>query len=79
MGVIKITKPVRRITKGSYSVLYVSARPIVVGIEPGDIIAFREKGRRAVFTVPIDVIFRQAVRAHAARVSAEKRAKKKNK
>lgn len=75
----KLNNPVRRETKNTYSVLYVKARPIVVGIEPGDILTFREKGRRAVFTVPVDTIFRMAVRAHAARIAAEKRAKKKNK
>ena len=58
-----LAKPVRRLTRRSYSVLYVNeARPIVVSLEPGDVITFREFGRRHTWSLPIDRIFRQAVR-----------------
>jgi hypothetical protein len=44
-----LTKPVRRKTRRSYAVLYVNdARPIVVSLEPGDVITFREAGLSAV-------------------------------
>lgn len=58
-----LTRIVRRKTRYSYSVLYVgAARPIVVSLEPGDVIAFREAGRRHRWTLAIDRAFRQAVR-----------------
>ena len=75
--VTKLNKPVVRETRNSYSVLYIKARPVVVALDVGDVITFREKGRRMKFSVPVDSIFRQAVRAHAARVTAEKRARRK--
>jgi hypothetical protein len=65
-----LTKPVRRITRHPYTVLYTSeARPIVVSLEPGDVITFREAGRRQMWSLPIDRMFRQAVResVHAER------------
>jgi hypothetical protein len=58
-----LTKPVRRITRHPYTVLYTSeARSIVVSLEPGDVITFREAGRRQTWSLPIDRMFRQAVR-----------------
>jgi hypothetical protein len=61
-----LTKVVRRKTRRTYSVLYVSeARPIVVSLEPGDVITFRESGRRQVWSVSIDRAFRLAVREAA--------------
>jgi hypothetical protein len=65
-----LTKAVRRVTRHSYPVLYVNeARPIVVSLEPGDVITFREAGRRQTWSLPIDRMFRQAVResVHAQR------------
>lgn len=60
----ELTKPVRRKTRRAYVVLYAGApRPIVVSLEPGDIVSFREAGRRQVWTLPVDQMFRQAVRA----------------
>ncbi len=70
-----LTKPVRRVTRHAYTVLYVSeARTIVVSLEPGDIITFRESGRRRVWSLPIDRQFRQAVReaAHAERLERKR-------
>ena len=50
-------------TRRAYVVLYAAAaRPIVVSLEPGDVIGFREAGRRQVWTLPIDRMFRLAVR-----------------
>lgn len=61
-----LTKAVRRITRRPYPVLYVNeARPIVVSLEPGDVITFREAGRRQTWSLPIDRMFRQAVREAA--------------
>lgn len=59
----ELTKAVRRKTRRPYVVLYAGeARPIVVSLEPGDVVSFREAGRRQVWTLPIDRMFRQAVR-----------------
>lgn len=49
-------------TRRSYAVLYVNdARPIVVSLEPGDEITFREAGRRHLWSESVDRVFRQAV------------------
>ncbi len=69
-----LNKPVRRKTRWSYSVLYAhDSRPIVVSLEPGDVVTFREAGRRQVWSLPIDRLFRQAVREA---VQAQRRDKK---
>ena len=69
-----LIKPVRRKTRRTYAVLYVNdARPIVVSLEPGDVITFREAGRRHVWSMPIERAFRQAVRESAQVVRREKR------
>jgi hypothetical protein len=61
-----LTKPVRRKTCHPYTVLYAGeARSIVVSLEPGDVITFREAGRRETWSLPIDRMFRQAVRETA--------------
>jgi len=61
-----LTKAVRRVTRRTYTVLYTGeARPIVVSLEPGDVITFREAGRRQTWSLPIDRMFRQAVREAA--------------
>jgi hypothetical protein len=64
-------RPVTRVTPDSYRVLYQSPRPIVVTIERGTL-AFREKGRRQVYRLPIDNVFRSAVRTSAAQVKKRK-------
>ena len=73
-----IRKPYHRVTNGAYRVLLPSCpRQIVVSLEPGDIIIFREKGRRKRYSYPIDSAFTQAVRNAAAakrRLARERRA-----
>jgi hypothetical protein len=62
-----LVKAVRRVTRRTYTVLYVhQARTIVVSLEPGDVITFRESGRQQTWIFPIDRMFRQAVRETAA-------------
>ena len=62
-----LVKAVRRVTRRTYTVLYVhEARSIVVSLEPGDVITFRESRRRQKWTLPIDRMFRQAVRESVA-------------
>lgn len=78
-----LRNPISRRTASRYPVLYASsakARQIVVSLVPGDVIEFREHGRRGRFTLPIDAAFRYAVRLNSlneARIKAAK--KKKNK
>lgn len=66
-------KRVYRVTTQIYVTLYTKPRPIVVGVIRGDLLEFREKGRRARFLLPIDVAFRSAIRRHAFVEMAEKR------
>lgn len=71
----RLLKPVRRATRHEYRVLYSQQRPIVVSLEPGDVIVFRELGRRAVWSLPVDLAFKYAVRCQ---VAAEQRERRKN-
>ena len=61
--------PVTRVTASPYMVLFPTsrkkARPIVVRIDRGDILRFREKGRRQLYDMPIDQAFSIAVKATA--------------
>jgi len=61
-----LTRPVTRRTRGAYSVLYPRPRQIIVTLANGDLLEFREAGRRAKWMLPIEAAFRQAVRAKAA-------------
>jgi len=58
-------KSVFRRTRGEYSTLYRKPRPIVVGLIPGDLIEFREHGRRECWHLPVDVAFRLAIERSA--------------
>lgn len=72
-------RTVRRVTAGRYSVLYPgsrNAREIVVQLAPGDLLQFREKGRRQVFALPIEEAFRLSVRRHAAASRQEHKAQR---
>jgi hypothetical protein len=74
----EIGKPVKRRTQGSYSVLYSSprkARRIVVSILPGDVLEFREHGRRLRWYLAIDSAFKYAVRCKALAGTAARRKK----
>ena len=64
---------VRRLTRGSYSVLYKKERRIVVALRVGDLIEFREYGRKKRWQLPADDAFKYAVRLQA---MADARAKK---
>lgn len=55
-------KPVVRVTRGAFPVLYRQPRCIVVAFAPGDLIQFREYGRRQTWALPVDVAFHHAVR-----------------
>lgn len=72
-----LEKPVRRKTRGAYSVLYSRPRQIVVSLMPGDFLEFREAGRRAKFTLTIDGAFKMAARKQALELAAEKKKQKK--
>jgi hypothetical protein len=69
-----LDRSVFRLTRGAYPVLHHTARrQIVAGLEAGDVLTFREKGRRRRFTLSIDGAFRIAVKMT---VEAERRAAK---
>lgn len=72
-----MTKAVYRRTRGEASVLFTKARPIVVGLLPGDVIEFREAGRRGRWYLSVENAFRYAVRLKTAAELAERRAAKK--
>ena len=62
-------KPVQRVTLQEYMVLFPQnrkkARRIVVRIGLGDVLQFRELGRRQWYALPIDEAFRLAVKCSA--------------
>lgn len=71
----ELNKPVRRRTRSAYALLYYNkARRIVVELTPGDLLTFRELGRRCRWQLPIESAFRYAVRIQAQ--SAQKRRRK---
>lgn len=65
-------KPVSRRTARKYAVLYREQRPIVVTLLPGDVLEFRESGRRDRWHLAVDSAFRYAVRAKAFQEAREK-------
>lgn len=72
-------KKVTRVTRDQYHVLYASAhkaRSIVVSILPGDVLEFREHGRRDKFLLAIDTAFKYAVRLDALAKAAQKHKEK---
>jgi hypothetical protein len=77
-----LVKPVRRKTQGEYRILFNQSRKIVVTLAPGDVLEFREAGRRAKFLLPIPRAFQYAVRltadAERARKKAERKARKRH-
>lgn len=72
-----LDKPVTRRTRGAYAVLYRQPRQIVTTLAPGDLLEFRESGRRQKWLLPIDAAFRQAVSNAARAAAAERRARRK--
>lgn len=68
-----LDKPVHRKTRGAYSTMYQRPRQIVVSLLPGDFLEFREAGRRIRYRVPIDGIFKHAIRLKLLSDQAEKR------
>lgn len=75
----EIRKAVRRRTAGTYNVLYCSprkARKVVVAIIPGDVLEFREQGRRLRWHLAIDSAFKYAVRCKAAADLAARKKKR---
>lgn len=73
-----LEKPIHRKTRGAYSVLYFRRpRQLIVSLLPGDLIEFREVGRRTRFQIPIETAFRRAVTLKAISEAAEKRNLKK--
>lgn len=76
---IPLHKPVRRKTAAVYRVLFNQPRQIIVSLAPGDVLEFREAGRRAIFRLPIDAAFRYAVRLQAEAAARKKREERKAK
>jgi len=59
-------KSVFRVTRAAYTVLHHSKyRQIVLGIEPGDLVTCREKGRRKRWSITADDLFHFLVRKQA--------------
>lgn len=72
-----LEKKIQRKTRGAYRVLYQQPRQIIAALCPGDLLEFREHGRRARFTLPIDAAFKLAVRIQAAADAAERKKQRK--
>lgn len=76
----ELNKPVRRKTRSTYNVLYCGgrkARAIVVELRPGDVLEFRELGRRIRWQLPIETAFRYALRRTAQAAIAARRPRRK--
>lgn len=67
-----LTKPVRRRSFTRYG-----SRRIVVCLKPGDLISFREEGRRKEYELPIETCFIMAARAEAESIRKAKAEAKK--
>ena len=67
---IELKRPVYRKTVKPYG-----ARPIVVGLMPGDVISVRLLGSRKSFTLPVSHVFDAAVKAT---IAAERRRSNEN-
>jgi hypothetical protein len=52
-------------------------RAVIVGILPGDVLSFRLKGTRKVFTIPITYAYFHAGKLEGERVRAERKAARK--
>lgn len=76
MNVMGQGKKISRRTNGAYAVLYQKARPVVVTLRPGDVLEFRELGRRQRWHLAVDTAFRYAVRCQALAEAREKRGKR---
>jgi hypothetical protein len=67
---------VKRRTRGAYRVLYRKPRRIVVTLAQGDLLVFRESGRRQAWSLNADTCFKYAVRLAAFAIAREKRSGK---
>jgi hypothetical protein len=67
---------VKRRTRGAYSVLYRKPRQLVVSLDLGDLIVFRESGRRQTWCLNADTAFKYAIRLAAFAAAREKRSRK---
>lgn len=77
-----VRKAVYRETVGTVKVQGVSKdhhRPLVVGLEVGDVISFRPKGTQQLIQVPIVSLYRFAAFSNARALAAQKRKGKKAK
>lgn len=70
---IEIHTITKRKTRGSYAVLTREQRQIVVSLEPGDVLGFRELRTRTTFALPILDVYRLAIRY---KVEADRRARR---
>lgn len=68
----KLTTKVRRESANTYE----QGRPIIVILEPGDTIAFRQKGRQYVWRTTIKACLWLAVQTESRAAAAEKKLKR---
>jgi hypothetical protein len=47
-------------------------RPIIVALEPGDVIALKQKGRRRWYRLPLSAVFWAALKAEAREMAKQK-------
>jgi hypothetical protein len=70
----KLKKPVRRET----AALYIK-RPLIIQLEPPNLIGIKEKGRRKFFYTTVERIYKLAVQDHVNRQRQEAKKKRKKK
>lgn len=71
-----INKKVRRVTETPYPCKGGQRRQVIVGLEPGDVLTFRFKGMRRVFSYPVWSAALAAIQATVRAEKAERLAKR---
>ena len=72
-----LNRKVRRETSGVFSLRVRDPRPIIIEIEPPDLVTFRLKGMKTRFTAPASWLMQKTIEAEVARRIREKKAAKK--
>ena len=74
-----LTKKLKRETGGIFSLYVRDPRPVIIEIEPPDLITFRLKGMKTRFTPPAAWLMQKTIEAEVARRLREKKAARKAK
>ena len=74
-----LTKKLKRETGGIFSLRVRDPRPVIIEIEPPDLVSFRLKGMKTRFTAPAAWLMQKTIEAEVDRRIREKKAARKAK